>query len=205
MAKQLGFLVNSKRCVQCHSCQVACKAVHNTELGPNWRKVLNYWEGEFPNVTNRTISISCFHCEKPACLEICPAGAISKRAEDGVVVVDQNECVGCRNCELACPYGAPQFGASGKIQKCDLCLDRRAEGKQPACVATCPGEALAFGDVAELAQLAAKKHAQKLSGKTDPVAYVALGKQKNHAPVSIDPFLRTLKPTINGRQSKESS
>jgi anaerobic dimethyl sulfoxide reductase subunit B (iron-sulfur subunit) len=205
MAKQLGFFVSSKRCVQCHSCQVACKAVHNTELGPNWRKVLNYWEGEYPNVANKTISISCFHCEKPACLEICPAGAISKRAEDGVVVVDQNECVGCRNCEQACPYGAPQFGKNGKMQKCDLCLDRRAEGEQPACVATCPGEALAFGDVTELELLAAKKHAQKLPGKTDPVAYVALGKQKGHAPVSIDPFLRTLKPTDNGRQSKESS
>jgi DMSO reductase iron-sulfur subunit len=205
MAKQLGFFVSSKRCVQCHSCQVACKLAHDTELGPNWRKVLNYWEGEFPNVANKTISISCFHCEKPACLEICPAGAISKRAEDGVVVVDQKECVGCRNCELACPYGAPQFGASGKMQKCDLCLERRAEGKQPACVATCPGDALAFGDVSELEQLAAKKHAQKLPGKTEPVAYLALGKQKGHGSVSIDPFLRTLKPTVNGRQSKESS
>jgi anaerobic dimethyl sulfoxide reductase subunit B (iron-sulfur subunit) len=200
MAKQLGFYINAKRCVQCHSCQVACKAVHDVELGPSWRKVLNYWEGDFPKVTNRTISISCFHCEKPACLAICPAGAISKRAEDGVVVVDKNECVGCRSCEQACPYGAPQFGKDGKMQKCDLCLDRRAHGNQPACVATCPGEALGFGDIAELEKLAAKKHAVKLKGTTDPVAYVVLDKKKDHAANNIDLFLHTLKPTDHGRQ-----
>jgi len=200
MAKQLGFYLSSRRCVQCHSCQVACKAVHGVELGPTWGKVLNYWEGDFPNVANRTISISCFHCAKPACVEICPAGAITKRAEDGVVVVDRNECVGCRSCEQACPYGAPQFGADGKMQKCDLCLERRAEGKQPACVATCPGEALAFGELADLEQLAAKKHAHRLTGKTEPIAFVALVQHKGVAADNIDPFLHVLKPTESGRQ-----
>ena len=201
MAKQLGFFLNSRRCVQCHSCQVACKLVHKVELGPTWRKVLNYWEGEFPLVANRTISLSCFHCARPACLEICPASAISKRKEDGVVVVDRNECVGCRNCEKACPYGAPQYGVDGKMQKCDLCLERRAEGKEPACVATCPGEALAFGDLAELEQLAAKKHAIKLTGKTEPSAFVALAKHKGQPTADIDAFLRTLQQKESGRQS----
>jgi anaerobic dimethyl sulfoxide reductase subunit B (iron-sulfur subunit) len=200
MAKQLGFYVSSQRCVQCHSCQVACKAVHGVELGPTWRKVLNYWENEFPNSANRTISISCFHCAHPACLEICPAGAISKRKEDGVVVVDRNECVGCRNCEKACPYGAPQFGADGIMQKCDLCLDRRAEGKQPACVATCPGEALAFGELAELELLAKKKHGVKLTGKTEPSAYVSLAKHKGQPTADIDAFLHTLQQTETGRK-----
>jgi len=200
MAKQLGFYMSSQRCVQCHSCQVACKSVHGVELGPTWRKVLNYWEGEFPHVANHTISISCFHCAHPACLEICPSGAISKREEDGVVVVDRDECVGCRNCEQACPYGAPQFGIDGKMQKCDLCLDRRSEGNQPACVATCPGDALAFGDIAELEQLAKKKHALKLTGKTRPTAFVTLAKHQGQPSADIDPFLHTLVQKENGRQ-----
>jgi Fe-S-cluster-containing dehydrogenase component len=133
-------------------------------------------------------------------LEICPAGAISKRTEDGVVVVDRNECVGCRNCEKACPYGAPQFGLDGKMQKCDLCLERRAEGKEPACVATCPGEALAFGDIAELEKLAVKKHSFKLTGKTEPTAFVALARHQGHSSADIDLFLHTLQQKENGRQ-----
>jgi len=194
MAEQLGFLLDSRRCVQCHSCQVACKAAHGIEFGVSWRKILDYWEGDFPHVANRAISLSCLHCEHPACVEICPAAAISKRPEDGLVVVDRNECVGCRNCYESCPYGAPQFGADGKMQKCDLCIDRRAAGKQPACVATCPGDALAFGEMGELAKLAAKKHAHRLKGKTDPAAFVALAVANGKPADDIGPFLRALKP-----------
>jgi Fe-S-cluster-containing dehydrogenase component len=161
---------------------------------------LNYWEGEFPNVANRTISISCFHCARPACVDICPAGAISKRAEDGVVVVDRNECVGCRSCEKACPYGAPQYGKDGKMQKCHLCQDRRAEGKQPACVATCPAEALAFGDLEELRQLAGRKPALKLAGDTEPSAFVTLANVRGRAIAGIDPFLRTIRAPADSRK-----
>jgi anaerobic dimethyl sulfoxide reductase subunit B (iron-sulfur subunit) len=188
MSKQLGFYVDSKRCVQCHSCQVACKSVNNVELGPTWRQVLSYWDGTFPHVTNHTISISCLHCAHPACLEICPAGAITKRPEDGIVVVDQNECVGCRNCAKACPYGAPQFGANGKMQKCILCMDRLTVGLQPACVATCPGEALAFGPLEELEKLTAGKPGGKLKGSTEPSLYIAHTEPDHSGNISIDRF-----------------
>jgi len=121
---QLGFFIRTERCVQCHACEVACKSWNGIEPGVRWRRVLQDWGGAYPEVADRTISVSCMHCEKPACAAVCPAGAISKRAEDGVVTVDRNKCIGCRSCSEACPYGVPQYGKNGRMQKCDLCLER---------------------------------------------------------------------------------
>ena len=165
MGKQLGFYVNAGRCVQCQACEVACKAVNNVELGPRWRRVLEHWGGTFPLVTNISISKSCMHCAEPACLKACPVEAISKRAQDGIVVVDTEKCIGCRSCGTACQYGAPQYGQSGKMQKCILCWPRLEQGKTPACVATCPGEALGFGPIEEIAKLPG---ARRLEGASHP-------------------------------------
>lgn len=163
MGKQLGFYIRAGRCVQCHACEVACKVANQVELGPRWRRVPTCWSGQFPEVTCHSISISCMHCAAPACMAACPTGAIAKRAEDGIVVVDPSLCNGCRECARACPYGAPQFGADGKMQKCNLCLDRLLAGKEPACVATCPAEALGYGSLDDLLQAG-----QRLSGETQP-------------------------------------
>jgi anaerobic dimethyl sulfoxide reductase subunit B (iron-sulfur subunit) len=97
MAKQLGFYYDSGRCVQCHTCEVACKSANNIEKGINWRRVLETWDGEFPKVTRSFLSLSCLHCAKPACLTSCPTEAISKRPEDGIVVVDKDNCNGCKD------------------------------------------------------------------------------------------------------------
>ncbi len=75
------------------------------------------------------LSIACNHCEDPACTKVCPSGAMHKR-EDGFVVVNEEVCIGCRYCHMACPYGAPQYNADkGHMTKCDGCHERVAEGK----------------------------------------------------------------------------
>jgi Fe-S-cluster-containing dehydrogenase component len=113
------------------------------------------------------------HCAKPACVEICPEKAISKREEDGIVTVNQNKCVGCRSCSKACPFNIPQYGKSGKMQKCDMCLERLTHGKQPSCVATCPGEALKFGAVDDLVKISASGADGRVTASTAPAFFIA--------------------------------
>lgn len=169
MAKQYGFYFDADRCVMCHTCEVACKGTHNLELGVKWRKVVEIWAGEFPDVSRTFVSLSCLHCAEPPCEPACPTGAISKRAEDGIVVVDKDKCDGCQKCYEACPYGIPQFGADGTMQKCDFCLER---GIEPACVAPCPADALFYGTMEELAEKASEPAAEKLSGTTGPSMFI---------------------------------
>ena len=112
-------------------------------------------KGSYPDLFVAFLSTACYHCEKPACVSACPAGAISKREQDGVVVVDREACLGkevCDMCVQACIYDAPQFGAeeNAKMQKCDFCLDRLAIGKKPICVNACPMRALDAGPLMEL-------------------------------------------------------
>jgi anaerobic dimethyl sulfoxide reductase subunit B len=168
MAKQYGFDFDPERCVQCHACEVACKALHGVEYGVRWRRVVGVWRGPFPVVTSRGVSLSCMHCGNPPCEAVCPKGAIAKRAEDGVVVVDREKCFGCHLCLTVCPLGVPQFGADGTMQKCDLCVDLVAQGKEPACVATCPAEALRFGTLEELSEEASKRCAQRIIKEREP-------------------------------------
>ncbi len=168
MVKQMGFYIELDRCVNCHGCEIACKRENNVDLGPRWRRVIDIWGGEFPNVTRTFVSLACMHCAKPACMAVCPTGAISKRVEDGIVVVDRDKCIGCHYCFFACPFGIPQYGDDGTMQKCELCLGRLEQGKKPACVATCITGALHAGTMEELSKLAAEKVAQKLAGATLP-------------------------------------
>jgi anaerobic dimethyl sulfoxide reductase subunit B (iron-sulfur subunit) len=159
MSKQYGFYVDTDKCVGCNTCRVACKDFYDLDLGQNYRRVLDYeggnWtkrdNGWLPEVFAYYVSISCNHCSDPACVSGCPTGAMHKREEDGLVVVNQDVCVGCRYCEMRCPYGAPQFDHKKKVMsKCHGCFDRVAAGKLPICVQSCPQRALDFGPMEEL-------------------------------------------------------
>ena len=153
---QLGFYIDQSRCTGCHTCTVACKDWHDVPAGPaNWRWVVTEEKGKFPHVFVAFLSLSCLHCAEPTCMLVCPVDAISKREEDGIVVVDQEVCLGrdaCGQCKVACPWGAPQFGAEedAKMQKCHLCLERWREGKKPICVESCPTRALDAGPIDEI-------------------------------------------------------
>lgn len=152
---QLYFHFDQTRCTGCETCVVACKDWNDIPAGPvGWIRVYTIEKGKYPNVAVSFLITSCHHCHKPACVDVCPVNAISKRAEDGIVLVD-SRCLGkdrCNLCLETCPYRAPQFGAEGnaKMEKCDFCIDRWAKGRKPICVDACPMRALDAGPEKEL-------------------------------------------------------
>jgi len=170
-AKKLGLVIDLDTCVGCHACAVNCKewntGGHSAPLpdrdpyGPaasgvwfNRVHTFEWGEGE----DGRTVHFpkSCLHCDEPACVTVCPTGASYKRAEDGIVLVNPDTCIGCKLCSWACPYGAREFDDdAGVMKKCTLCIDRiyndnlpEAE-RVPACVSTCPAQARHFGDLGD--------------------------------------------------------
>ncbi|GAI91887.1 unnamed protein product, partial [marine sediment metagenome] len=150
-AQQKAILYDSTLCIGCHTCEQACKQVNNLEgeitiggdLSSNtWLKVDLI---EFSQAEGGWLFIrrACTHCG--TCVSVCPAGAISKR-EGGMVVVNQDKCIGCHYCFEACPLDIPRYGEDGTMRKCDFCFDRLELGKEPACVEACPVNALIYGD-----------------------------------------------------------
>ena len=142
-----AFYVNAELCIGCSTCAMACKNQNELEPGMVWRKVYPLSEEIYPHRDRAFYSLACNHCDKPACLEGCPVGAYSKRA-DGIVVHNQDACIGCRNCLRNCPFGAPKFNATeGHVEKCSMCWERIDEGLKPACVQGCPTGALTLVDL----------------------------------------------------------
>ena len=141
---KVGWLIDVKRCIGCRSCYVACKAENRTPLRTDWRTIVERESGDFPAVRREFVSLSCHHCDDPACLKSCPTGAITKR-EDGVVLIDQARCNGCRYCTFACPYGASRIDTlTNKVSKCTMCFHRTDEGLVPACAAACLTGAIVY-------------------------------------------------------------
>jgi len=154
---QTGFYFDQTRCTGCYTCIVACKDWHDVPAGPaSYRRVTTFEKGIYPDLFVAFLTTSCYHCAVPDCVPACPAGAITKRADNGVVEVDREACLGRDACDAACleacPYDAPQFGAEDdpRMQKCDLCLERLQEDKKPICVDACPMRALDSGPLPEL-------------------------------------------------------
>ena len=163
----LGLVIDLDTCVGCHACVVHCKEWNTggypaplsdmpTPYGPDptgtWLNRVHSYEVEVPDAAPRVVHFpkSCLHCEDAPCVTVCPTGASYKRAEDGIVLVDEDLCIGCKLCAWACPYGAREFDApTGVMKKCTLCIDRiyndHLADPVPACVSTCPARAATSG------------------------------------------------------------
>lgn len=145
---QLGFVHNNVDCIGCRACEMACKDKNGLAAGPRFRRVQYIEGGKFPEVFAYKVNMSCNHCAEPACLPTCPTGAIWKHKENGVVDIDSTLCIGCRRCEAACPYGAPQFDpADGLVKKCNMCIDELESGRKPYCVMACMMRVLDIGPI----------------------------------------------------------
>ncbi len=154
--RQHAFIYDATRCIDCRACMVACSVENKIAMNKTriWVAGVGLM-GEFPDLTRATMVYHCMHCEDPDCLSACPVGAYSKRP-DGPVLYDSKKCIGCRYCMNACPFGVPHFDfdkglvEGAFIDKCTMCPQRIDIGLEPACVATCPTDALVFGERADL-------------------------------------------------------
>jgi len=194
-----GMAIDLKRCIGCQSCTIACKQENGTPPGIFWMRVLEQEEGKYPVARKVFLPIRCNHCVNPPCVPVCPTGASHQREKDNLVMMDQNKCIGCRACVVACPYqvrflAEDTHGYYGEtltpyeaksyqkwqprtVQKCNFCVERIENGLQPACVQTCPTRALVYGDLndpqSELCKLVRERsHFQpRAELGTDPSLY----------------------------------
>ena len=158
--KRLAMVIDLRKCTGCRACAVACKAENGVRLG-GFRSWVSYEEaGKYPYVKRHFLPRLCNHCQRPACLKVCPTGATYKRP-DGIIDIDKTKCIGCRHCMGACPYtvryfnpghdpeGEKRFPARthGTVDKCNFCSHRVDGGVVPSCVNTCPARARIFGDM----------------------------------------------------------
>lgn len=169
--KSLGLVIDLDNCVGCQACVTSCKEWNTgghmaplTDLKPYdggvdgvWFNRVHTYE-QTTDAGSRTVHFprSCLHCAEPACVTVCPTGASYKRESDGIVLVNEDKCIGCKLCSWACPYGAREFDTDvGVMKKCTLCVDRiynenlPEADRVPACVAACPTSARHFGDLAD--------------------------------------------------------
>jgi anaerobic dimethyl sulfoxide reductase subunit B (iron-sulfur subunit) len=138
------IVFDSKKCIGCHSCEIACQMENDAPPGLLLRKVKSHISGAYPAGRPLSISTACFHCGDPSCVSACPAGALHKRA-DGIVEHVRRRCIGCGYCIQSCPFHVPQFSPAQKtMRKCSFCIQRIATGEKPACAAKCATGALAY-------------------------------------------------------------
>lgn len=149
-----GMLIDLMACNGCRACMTACKGNHDIPFGEyEGREYYRIWPhevelGKYPYVIRNMTLMLCMQCEEPPCIETCPiTGALSKR-KDGIILVNEQRCDGCKACIQACPYGALYFRADkGVVDKCTFCIENIEEGLEPECVRTCPSGAMFFGDL----------------------------------------------------------
>ncbi len=141
--EQYRFHFDMGKCIGCKCCVVACNEQNGNPAEINWRRVGEIEGGWYPNTKRFHLSMGCNHCLEPSCLTGCPVDAYSKNPITGVVVHSADACIGCQYCTWNCSYGVPQYNPErGVVGKCDMCHNRLAEGREPACVNACPEGAI---------------------------------------------------------------
>ncbi len=209
--KHKTFLFDATRCIDCRACMVACSVENKIEMDKTriWVAGVGL-KGEYPNLERASMVYHCMHCNEPDCLSACPVGAYSKRL-DGPVIYDPKKCIGCRYCMNACPFGVPHFDwdkgliEGAFIDKCTMCPQRIDIGLEPACVATCPTEALMFGERDKLLKYAHDRLAAQ------PARYVnqVYGETENggtsYLILSHVPFIELGLPELPSRPVKDIS
>lgn len=190
-----GMLLDLTRCVGCHSCSVSCKTEHEVPLG-SFRMRVRYMER--PNAQTIAFApLMCMHCEDAPCIDACANNALAKM-KDGRVVVRESQCDLDKDCIKACPYGAIFINEEKEVaEKCDFCFHRTEVGLEPSCVASCPSQAIQFGDLNDpLDPISVKikekgaKSWKESAGTKPSVFYIGHEKwmeEKVNAGVQLDP------------------
>ncbi|RKX35350.1 MAG: tetrathionate reductase [Verrucomicrobia bacterium] len=142
-----GMVIDTRRCVGCMDCVVACKTEHGVPEGYCRDWITETVMGESPNLRMEIRTERCNHCANPPCVYCCPTGASHVHERGGVVLVTANMCIGCKACLAACPYDARFIHPDGYADKCTFCIHRVEKGLDPACVAVCPTRCMHFGDL----------------------------------------------------------
>lgn len=156
---------DKKKCIGCFSCTIACKSNKNILVGPKPTDIITVGPKMIHGEPRASyVFMPCFHCESPWCVTACPTGAMQKRPKDGIVFVDSNLCVGCKSCMSACPWGAPQWcSETGKVVKCDYCMDRVDAGLKPACVTICTTHCLHFENAKKMPDIRRERFARAIA------------------------------------------
>lgn len=142
-----AMVIDTRRCVGCMDCVVACKTENDVPEGYNRDWITEEVHGEFPTVRLEIRSERCNHCAHPPCVDCCPTGASHVDSRGGAVLVTKNACIGCKACIASCPYDARFVHPDGYVSKCTFCMHRVEKGKLPACVSVCPTHCMHFGDL----------------------------------------------------------
>lgn len=177
-----AMVMDTRRCVGCDSCTVACKIWNELPLDIIYNPVITSGPiGRYPYLHMNHIPLICMHCEEAPCVHACPTGA-SCKDDDGIIFVEERKCISCGACVAACPYNARHKDhASGVVKKCDFCKTRVREGKEPHCVKTCHQRARIFGDLddplSEISKIVRSLRTERIYEElgTEPQVYYLFG------------------------------
>ena len=223
---KMGLVIDLDTCVGCHACVISCKGWNTENYGVPLSDQDAYGGNPSGTFLNRVHSYevqpaegqaqlvhfpkSCLHCEDAPCVTVCPTGASYKRAEDGIVLVNESDCIGCGLCAWSCPYGARELDmAEGVMKKCTLCVDRIYNenlpevDRVPSCVRTCPAGARHFGDLgdpdSDVSKLVAEREGMDLMPEmgTKPVNKYLPPRPKDTVDKQIDVLAPLLTPVAD--------